>query len=221
MHAIYTIALLAGCAYGQTTVIPSDSFSSFDTYWNYLYPWGTDHNGGARMDEGHVSTSEGYLVLTSEPVTGEPPAEHGGEQIPINYLSGAVYAKETFTVAAGGGFDFSAEFLAPVDVGTWPAFWLTAVEGWPPEIDIAEWKGSGDISFNTFNTSSEVMALDVPYSSPGDWHSVLAEIRDVNGADVSVDFYMDGEWVETQYGSSYVGAGLYLYVFSCIPSLRN
>ena len=31
-----------------TTVIPSNSFSSISTleqYWNYLYPWGSDHNG--------------------------------------------------------------------------------------------------------------------------------------------------------------------------------
>jgi len=30
------------------SVIPSDSFSSistFEAYWNYLYPWGSDHNG--------------------------------------------------------------------------------------------------------------------------------------------------------------------------------
>ena len=220
IQAQAAVALFAASAAAQTTVIPSDSFSSFDTYWNYLYPWGSDHNGGARMSESHVSTSEGHLVLTSEPVTGEPPAEHGGNQIPINYLSGAVHAKQTFAVAAGGGYDFSAEFIAPVATGTWPAFWVTATEGWPPEIDIAEWKGSGDISFNTFNTSSEVTALDVAYPNPGDWHSVLAEVRDVNGMDVSVDFYLDGEWIAQQSGANYVDAGLWLLVFKIFAILE-
>lgn len=31
-----------------TTVIPStslSSYSTFETYWAYLYPWGSDHNG--------------------------------------------------------------------------------------------------------------------------------------------------------------------------------
>lgn len=31
-------------------VIPSNSFDSYDdleAYWNYLYPWGSDHNGCA------------------------------------------------------------------------------------------------------------------------------------------------------------------------------
>ncbi|CAH0051738.1 unnamed protein product [Clonostachys solani] len=164
------------------------------------------------MNKTQVSTAEGYLVLTSEPVTGQPPAHHGGKDIPINYLSGAIHAKKTFTVQAGGGFDFSADFLAPVDKGTWPAFWLTAVQGWPPEIDVAEWKGSGDISFNTFNTSSEVTALDLPYPNPGAEHTVRAEIRDANGRDVSVNFYLDNKWVATQHGSNYVDAGLYFII---------
>lgn len=211
MHGkILSLAFFCASASAQTTVIPAESFSDFDTYWNTLYPWGTDHNGGARMDADHVSTADGYLVLTAEPVTGEPPA--GDDEIPINYLSGAVHAKEQFTVAAGGGYDFSAEFIAPVAQGTWPAFWLTGANSWPPEIDLAEWKGSGDISFNTFNTSSEVTALDVEYPSPDDWHSVLAEIRDVDGSSISVDFYLDGTWVTQQFGSGFIDAPLWLYV---------
>jgi hypothetical protein len=34
------------------TIIPSNSFSSvstFQTYWNYLYPWGSDHNGSTLL----------------------------------------------------------------------------------------------------------------------------------------------------------------------------
>ncbi|KAL2857261.1 concanavalin A-like lectin/glucanase domain-containing protein [Aspergillus pseudoustus] len=187
-----------------STEIPADSFNAFDTYWNYLYPWGDTHNGGARMDSEHVTVSDGVLTLTAEPVSGQPD--------PIHYLSGAIHAKSTFTVEAGGGYDLSAEFIAPVSTGTWPAFWLNAASGWPPEIDIAEWKGTGKISFNTFNTSSEVTALDIDYPSPEDWHSVKAEVRDENGSDVSVKFYLDGELVTTQYAREYVGKGLRLII---------
>ncbi|KAJ5931475.1 hypothetical protein N7516_005964 [Penicillium verrucosum] len=187
-----------------TTEIPSDSFESLDTYWNYLYPWGDTHNGGSLMDADHVSVNDGILTLTAEPVSGEPS--------PIHYLSGAIHAKSTFTVEEGGGLDLNAEFIAPVSKGTWPAFWLNAASGWPPEIDIAEWKGSGKISFNTFNTSSEVTALDLDYPDPTDWHSVKAELRDENGSDVSVKFYLDGELVSTQYAKDYVGQGLRLII---------
>ncbi|KAF5242266.1 hypothetical protein FANTH_8714 [Fusarium anthophilum] len=187
-----------------TTEIPSDSFSSLETYWNYLYPWGSTHNGGARMDKEHVSVTDGVLTLTAEP--------RDDQEDPIHYLSGAIHAKSTFTVSAGGGYDISAEFIAPVDRGTWPAFWLNAASGWPPEIDIAEWKGSGKISFNTFNTSDEVTALDRDYPNPEEWHSVRAELRDENGHDVRVKFFLDGVEQTTQYGRDYIGAGLRLIV---------
>ncbi|RBQ78317.1 hypothetical protein FVER53590_03906 [Fusarium verticillioides] len=187
-----------------TTEIPSDSFNSLETYWNYLYPWGATHNGGARMDEEHVSVTDGVLTLTAEP--------RDDQEDPIHYLSGAIHAKSTFTVSAGGGYDISAEFIAPVDRGTWPAFWLNAASGWPPEIDIAEWKGSGKISFNTFNTSDEVTALDRDFPNPEEWHSVRAELRDENGHDVRVKFFLDGVEQTTQYGRDYIGAGLRLIV---------
>ncbi|MBE3049944.1 family 16 glycosylhydrolase [Candidatus Bathyarchaeota archaeon] len=194
----------------ETTLIPSDSFSSLDTYWDYGYPWGTDHNGAARMDEGHVQVEDGTLILTAEPAEGEPPASHGGKDIPIHYLSGAVHTKDTLAVKKGGGYDFSGEFLASTAVGTWPAFWLNGANSWPPEIDIAEWKGSGDITFNTFNSSSELTGLDVPYSNEGEWHSVTCEIRDVNGEDISARFTLDGEEVAVQYGGGYVDEPMHL-----------
>lgn len=39
-----------GTTKGDEDVIPSTSFDSYDdleTYWSYLYPWGSDHNGCA------------------------------------------------------------------------------------------------------------------------------------------------------------------------------
>lgn len=162
------------------------------------------------MSSDYIAVNDDVLTLTAVPATGQPDAVSGGENIPINYLSGTVHAKETFTVAAGGGYDFNAEFIAPTTYGTWPAFWLTAVDGWPPEIDVAEWKGTGDISFNTFNTSSEVEALDVEYADEATWHAVRAEVRDEDGANVAVKFFLDEELVTTQYAADYIGKALYL-----------
>lgn len=168
-------------------------------------------NGGARMSKDKVAFSNGALTLTATPASGQPDASSGGKSIPIHYLSGTIHAKEHFTVAnaAGAGYDFSAEFQATTTKGTWPAFWLTAVNGWPPEIDLAEWKGSGKISFNTFNTSSQVDAHDVTYPSPGNWHSIKAQLRQ-HGADVQVKYFMDGTEVTTQYGKDFVGKAMYL-----------
>ncbi|KAI0380976.1 glycoside hydrolase family 16 protein [Hypomontagnella monticulosa] len=218
MHFLRTGSLLlaaAACAEAVRTMIPKTSFDSqanFDADWNYNYPWGTDHNGGARMDKGQVKFGNGMVTLTAKKVSGQKDATHGGKQIKINYLSGAIAAKEHFNVSRGGGYDFSGEFRATTTKGTWPAFWLTAVNGWPPEIDMAEWKGSGKISFNTFNTSSVLSWKDVTYSSPDQFHSIKCEIRDINQRDVSVKFYMDGSLVTTQVGGNFFGKPMYLII---------
>lgn len=194
-------------------IIPNNSFSSpslFNTSWSPNYPWGTDHNGAARMSPSQIHLSNNTLTLTATPASGQPPASHGGKSIPIHYLSGAIHANQNFAVSASGGYDISGEFIAPVGRGTWPAFWLTYVDGWPPEVDVAEWKGSGKISFNTFNTSSQVAARDVAYPNPGGWHAVRAELRAQGGEDVVVRFYLDGKEVATQVGRGYVGKAMYL-----------
>ncbi|KAI9712661.1 MAG: hypothetical protein M1820_001282 [Bogoriella megaspora] len=198
------------------TIIPStvfNDYSTFESYFNYLYPWGSDHNGAARMvgnssNHDHIAIkTSGTLTLTAQPVSGQPPTSSG---LAIKYLSGTVYAKNPLTVTKGGGYDISGSFQATTTKGTWPAFWLTATKGWPPEIDIAEWKGSGKISFNTFNTSSQVTATDVNYPNPSQFHDVKAELRDENGSDVSITFYLDGKKVVQQVGKGYVGAGFWL-----------
>jgi len=165
------------------------------------------------MDKAHVSiSSPGVLTITAQHVTGQPPATHGGKQIPINYLSGAVGAKQKFTVVKGGGLVFSASVQATTAKGTWPAFWLTAVQSWPPEIDMAEWKGSGKISFNTFNTSSSASTKDIAYPDPGEWHDVKCQVRDNGGGVAQVKYWLDGREVTTHYGRGYVGKEMYLVV---------
>ncbi|KAF2139455.1 glycoside hydrolase family 16 protein [Aplosporella prunicola CBS 121167] len=223
---VFTVALAAAASAtpvqpakrATETVVPTscfDSYESFESYFNYLYPWGSDHNGGARMvgnssDHDYISINDpGTLTLTAHPVTGEPATSSG---VAINYLSGTVHAKDQFTVEEGGGYDFNVELQATTTYGTWPAFWLTAVEGWPPEIDLAEWKGSGKVSFNTFNTSSEVTAKDVDYPDSGNFHSFKAELRDENGSDVSIKFYMDDTLITEQVGAGFTGAAMWLII---------
>lgn len=194
-----------GLAKRESTLIPTscfDSSSSLTEYFDYGYPWGDTHNGAAIMKESQVTVEAGTLTLN---------ATYTGES-DYKYDSGTVFAKQQFTVEKSGGLDFSADFLAPVETGTWPAFWLNGVNSWPPEIDIAEWKGTGDISFNTFNASDEVAAMDVDYPSPSDFHTVLAELRDENGSDVSINFHLDGSLVTTQYAGGLVGQPLNLII---------
>jgi hypothetical protein len=77
---------------------------------------------------------------------------------------------------------------------------------------MAEWKGSGKISFNTFNTSSSVQAKDVAYKEPGKWHDIKCQLRDNGNNIVQVKYWMDGTEVTTHYGKDYVGKELYLVI---------
>ncbi|KAJ5157459.1 uncharacterized protein N7482_008559 [Penicillium canariense] len=189
----------------DSTLIPTtcfDSTSSLTEYFNYNYPWGDTHSGAAIMQSSNaVISTVGTLTLN---------ATYTGNS-DYAYVYGTVYAKQQFTVETSGGLDFSADFIAPVETGTWPAFWLNGVNSWPPEVDIAEWKGTGDISFNT-NTSSEVTADDVVYPNPTDFHTIPAELRDANGSDVRISFYLDRTLITTQYAAGLVGQPLNLII---------
>ncbi|KAH8648704.1 hypothetical protein BX600DRAFT_475652 [Xylariales sp. PMI_506] len=195
-----------------STLIPDTCFSStfaLEEYFGYNYPWGDTHNGAALMSESQVTIiDDAYLQLES--IYTGPQASDSS----LSYNSGTVYAKQTFTVETNGGLDFQANFVAPVQEGCWPAFWLTGVDSWPPEIDLAEWKGDGLVSFNTFNTSSIVAAKDVTYTTPTTaWHTILAELRaEADGSTVRINFYMNGDLITTQYGSNMVGAPFYLII---------
>lgn len=206
----------------QTTIIPSTSFSSpstFQQYWNYLYPWGSDHNGSARMrgspsDRSMIDVNAGTLTLRATQTTNPvPPTSTSNPKPAIRYASGAIHAKHQVTVTAQRGYTLSGEFSAPTVRGTWPAFWLTGVNSWPPEVDIGEWKGTPENWFNTFNTSSVVRSDIVPWPADLSFHSIRAVLAaQPNGADVRIQFYMDNVLRATQFGKGFVGKPLWLII---------
>ena len=52
--AFPVLASLFLVAKADTVEIPTTSFNSYtdlEKYWNYLYPWGSDHNGGTSYVE--------------------------------------------------------------------------------------------------------------------------------------------------------------------------
>uniref|UniRef100_A0A0W0FW18 GH16 domain-containing protein n=1 Tax=Moniliophthora roreri TaxID=221103 RepID=A0A0W0FW18_MONRR len=192
----------------QTTVVPSNSFSStrtFEQYWNYLYPWGEDHNGSGRMTQANIAVGSGTLTLRATPTSNaNPPTSSADPHPAIHYASGAIHAKEQITVTQSKSWTIEGEFSAPTDRGTWPAFWLTSAIGWPPEVDIGEWKGTAENWFNTFNTSSVVRTDRVPWPSDLSFQSLKAVLTAQNDADVRIEFYMNNELRATQYGAGFV-----------------
>src|SRR5205814_2780586 len=94
-------------AVSWVTVLPTTSFSSYSTYWNNLYPWGSDHNGSARMRSQNIATSGGVLTMTAYPGTVSDKAS-------IHYFSGTCYAKQQVNVSASWPkWRVSGEFQCP------------------------------------------------------------------------------------------------------------
>ncbi|KAK7046664.1 acid phosphatase [Favolaschia claudopus] len=216
--ALTASALCLRPVYAATTVIPTSSFSSisaFESFWAYLYPWGSDHNGSARMvgsstDHSHIVVASNTLSLIATPTSGaNPPTSTANPNPAIHYASGAIHAKSQITVTSANSYTLSGEFSAPTVKGTWPAFCTS----WPPETDIGEWKGTNNNWYNTFNTSSIVKSTLVAWPADLSFHSLKAVLTaESNNADVKIDFYMDNVLKVTQFGKGFVNQPLWLII---------
>jgi hypothetical protein len=196
------------------------SYSALEAAWNYRYPWGSDHNGSARMyasasDHNHVSLqSGGVLVLKASRISWDEGTSSSDPHLPIRYHSGAVHARQHVTVTDQfPNWEVRGEFQAPSARGTWPAFWLTGATSWPPESDILEYKGDARNWFNTYrNGSGGWSNTIVGVSDPGAWHGYRAWIAKVNATDVDIHYYLDGRWVGQHRGAGFVGKPMWVII---------
>jgi galactan endo-beta-1,3-galactanase len=193
--------------YSLVTVVPTTSFSSKSTYWNDLYPWGSDHNGSARMRSANISVSGGVLTLTSTPGT-------ASDNSAIHYYSGTVYCKQQVTVSdAWPLWRVSGEFQCRSVKGTWPAFWLNNADGWPPESDIMEFKGSATCWTNTYkNLSGAWSSVGSAVSTPTNWHTYTAWISRYSSTNVKIEYWIDGSLKSTQYGLNFMNDPMNLII---------
>ncbi len=179
------------------TVLDSKSFedvNTFNTYWNYFYPWGTDHNGSARMYREQISLKNGLLQLRASLIKKDEGKSKADPFLPIRFHSGAVHAKHQINISREyPEYVVSGEFRAPIKPGTWPAFWLTAVNGWPPETDILEFKGDAVNWQNTFITPQEVTTIKTTLpDAMKKWHTYTAVLKRIDDVHTSITYYLDG-----------------------------
>ncbi|WP_217144532.1 family 16 glycosylhydrolase [Streptomyces sp. AC627_RSS907] len=196
------------------TVIGTDTFTDYgalESAWNYLYPWGSDHNGTARMyasstDHNHVHLEPGgVLVLRASRIGWDEGTSGKDPHLPIRYHSGAIHSKAHVVVNDQyPAWEVKGEFRAPSARGTWPAFWLTGADSWPPESDILEFKGDARNWFNTYDGGWD--STPVAVSDPGAWHAYRAWITKAGATDVDIHYYLDGRWVAQHRAGDFVGA---------------
>lgn len=106
--------------------------------WRTKYPWNSrTHNHDGYAAEENVYVEDEKLVLKAEdnPRSGKP------------YTTGVVSAKDEFRY----GYVEGRIKVPPMVHGFWPAFWLTTVNEWPPEIDIFEFFGNESKVWMTYH----------------------------------------------------------------------
>ena len=202
-------------------VIAASSFSSYSALekeWRYQYPWGSDHNGSARMygsstDHSQVSLSGGVLTLKASRTATDEGASTSSPHLAIKYHSGAIHARDQIVINDQfPSYEIKGEFQAPTVRGAWPAFWLTGVNSWPPESDILEYKGDTRNWFNTFRTPGDISTTTVNVATPSAWHEYRVWITKVNATDIDIHYYIDGAWRCQHRAAGYVGKPMSLII---------
>jgi hypothetical protein len=190
------------------TLVDGRSFTNvqaFNTQWYCNYPWGTIHNGSARMDSTHVAVSNGVVTLTSSLTNSYEGASMSPWNIPIAYNSGTFFLQQEMVISPQSPvWDISGDFMVPTVNGTWPAMWLLGVNEWPPESDILEVKGSSVIWQNTYDGNWQTQLTDVPTAGSA-WHNyrMRASMLDLNTVDFQ--YFIDGALRSDQKAGTFVG----------------
>ncbi|MBD1432193.1 hypothetical protein H8B06_05090 [Sphingobacterium sp. DN00404] len=182
-----------------------DSPESFDAHWNMYYPWGIEHNGSARMYDSQVELlEEGVLRIKADVIDWWEGTSGHDPWLTIRYHAGAIHYKQHITVTDEfPEWEISGDFQVPTVIGTWPAFWITGVENWPPESDIMEFKGDNINWQNTVTGpnwtatywQNELRAV----ANAGGWHNYKVIIRKVSDTDTELDYYIDNVKTATHY----------------------
>jgi hypothetical protein len=127
----------------------SDDFSgsAIDaSKWTTYLPWGGPEGNGRFHNSNYLSyimdddvvVSNGSLKLLTEHRNVVGP----GTGHVYNYTEGLIQTSGKFSFAYGYA-EIRAKVPTGVGNGIWPAFWMLG-NGWPPEMDIAEWLTSGN-----------------------------------------------------------------------------
>lgn len=178
----------------------SNSFNnkeSFLALWGYSYPWGPDHNGTARMYDSQVTVGNGLLTIRADRLNAPEGKSALSPFLPINYHSGAIHLKQMIKVSDTlPQWIISGDFQAPVVAGSWPAFWITGVDSWPPESDIMEFKGNATVWQNTItgpdwqhvNWATKKTAVKTASDT---WHNYKAILDKVDTTHLRITYYID------------------------------
>ncbi len=202
--------MLDGTEFSNTT--------AYETAYAYNYPWGDTHNGGARMIAAapfNAINTSGQLDFQAVRLATPDGVSVQGQT--INYYSGTCYARDQITVTTTTpNWVIKGDFQIPTVFGTWPAFWITGVNNWPPEADQMEFKGDTtnwqnvvngrdwtDLHWWTVNT-----IISDAYTA---WHNYEVHLDLIPGTtNITITMFIDDVQTGQTTGANWLNAPLWL-----------
>ena len=129
------------------------------------------------------------------------------------FKSGTIWCKTIVTVDSSHiNWTIDGQFKCSTAPGCWPAMWLDGTQTWPPESDIMEFKGNTTCWQNTFRSSSDVSTKTTAVSNPlTTWHHYKAWINRVDATNVTIDYYIDGNWT-ARHTANFSGKPMWLII---------
>jgi beta-glucanase (GH16 family) len=128
----------------------ADDFQSLDrSRWRIGMPWGRIHPGNPHQWYGDSAVRVEDGILKLDGIYAPLNMHVNGKDTIVPFQVGLITSYPGFSCRYGY-FEINAR--VPASPAVWPAFWLTPVSGWPPEIDIFEMYGRK--RGNTINRTS-------------------------------------------------------------------
>jgi beta-glucanase (GH16 family) len=123
----------------SSLILFEDEFQALDRRrWRIGMPWGRIHPGNPHQWYGDsaVRIADGMLYLDG--MRAPLRMQVNGKDTIVPFQVGLITSDPGFSCQYGY---FEIKARIPAAPAVWPAFWLTPVSGWPPEIDIFEMYG--------------------------------------------------------------------------------
>ena len=164
------------------------------------------------MNATNVTVSGGMVTLTSSLTNTYEGTSSESPHLIIRYNSGTFYLNHQITISAQYPvWDISGQFKVPTQTGTWPAFWMTGVNSWPPESDFMEFKGNSNCWQNTYNGSWQTSETTVASAGTA-WHTYRLVAILENSTNVDFHYFIDGNLMSEQTANTFVGSPCWLIV---------
>lgn len=123
----------------STRLLFDDGFQQLDrSRWRIGMPWGRIHPGNPHQWYGDSAVRIVDGILHLDGIHAPLKMQVAGKDTVVPFQVGLISSYPGFSCKYGY-FEISAKI--PEVPALWPAFWLTPVNGWPPEIDIFEMYG--------------------------------------------------------------------------------